>query len=148
MVRYAALCLLLGSFTLTAQTNELSDRAVAEPTVCGPVSLQARMMDTSHDSPVVSQRVGIVLHNLRAAPMVLERIKFHFAHETPTSGAPLELETRVEVGGREQTAMAEQFTVHNPVSYVELTSVRYADGKIWSTDSGTNCKVVPRPFKE
>ena len=53
MVRYAALSLLLGSVTLTAQTNALSDMAVAEPTECGPVSLQARMMDTSRDSPII-----------------------------------------------------------------------------------------------
>jgi hypothetical protein len=146
MVRFVALCFLFGSVTLMAQV-EIIDRALMEQTVCGPVGLQARMLDTSQDSPIVRQRVGIVLHNLNAAPIVLERITFHFAGETATSGAPLTLEIREEVGGREQASFGEQFSAQNPVSYVELNSVKYADGTTWNPGNGTVCKIAPSGLK-
>lgn len=146
MVRFAALCLLFGSATLMAQNIQIFDRTLTPQTICGPIGLQARMLETPPDSPVVRQRVGIVLTNLNSAPIVLERITFHFANETPTSGAPFQLENKGELGGRQRASFAQLFSVPNPVSYVELNSVQYADGKDWSPSDNTACRVVPDPL--
>ncbi len=98
MVRTALLVLLFGSMNLVAQTSTvILDRDLLLQTVCGPIGVQARMLDTSLDRPVEPhQKVGITLNNLKSTPIVLERITAHFGNETPTSGASFEMEHKVE----------------------------------------------------
>ena len=147
MVRAAAFLLLLSSLTVMAQKIGL-DRALLQQTICGPISVEARMLDTSLDRPLEPhQKVGIVLNNLKSTPIVLERITAHFDSETPTSGAPFEMEHKVEVGGKQQAFFTEAFSGSNPVSYIELNSVRYADGSSWQPTNGEVCKIVPEPLK-
>jgi hypothetical protein len=105
--------------------------------------MQARMLDTSLDRPRPHSKVGITLNNLQSTPITMERITVHFGGETPTSGAPFELEVKVKVGAGQQAFFVVAFTVPNPVSYVELNSVRYADGSNWQPDNGAVCKIVP-----
>jgi hypothetical protein len=149
LVRTASLVLLFGSLNLLAQTStEILDRALLRQTICGPIGVQARMLDTSLDRPVEPhQRVGIILNNLKSTPIVLERITVHFGGETPTSGAPFEIETKVKVGARQEAFFAEASSVLNPVSYVELNSVRYADGSSWQPSNGAACKIVPERLR-
>jgi hypothetical protein len=131
-----------------AQTTAVMDRALLRQTICGPVGIQAQMLDTSLDGLVeLHQKVGFTLNNLKTIPIVLERVTLHFGGETPTSGAPFEWETRVPVGARQEAVFAELTTVPNPVSYVELNSVRYADGSSWHPDGGKVCKIVPDPLR-
>jgi len=148
MVRTASLLLLFGSLTLMAQRTEVFDRVLSRQTICGPIGVQARMLDTSLDRAALPhQAVGITLNNLKTTPIVLEHITLYFRNETPTSGAPFEWETRVQVGARQEAVFAEQTTVTNPVSHIELNSVRYADGSIWRPADGQVCRVVPDPSK-
>jgi hypothetical protein len=148
MVRAAAFLLLLSSLTLMAQKIEILDRALLQQTICGPIGVQARMLDTSLDRPLEPhQKVGITLNNLKSAPITLERITVHFAVETSTSAAPYELETRVEVGAKQEASFAESFSGSNPVSYIELKSVRYADGSSWQPDNRAACKIVPEGLR-
>jgi hypothetical protein len=147
MVRAAAFLLLFSSLTLNAQIMVL-DRALLQQTICGPIGVQARMLGTSLDRPLEAhQKVGITLNNLGSVPIVLERITVHFGRETSTSGAPYELETRVEVGAKQEAFFAELFSVANHVSYIELNSVRYADGSSWHPSEGAVCKIAPEPLK-
>ena len=147
MVRAAAFLLLLSSLTLMAQKIGL-DRALLQQTICGPIGVQARMLDTSLDRPLEPhQKVGITVNNLKSAPISLERITVHFAGETSTSGAPYELETRVEVGAKQEASFVELFSGSNRVSYIELNSVRYADGASWQPDNGAVCKIVPEGLR-
>jgi len=53
----------------------------------------------------------------------------------------------VEVGAKQDASFVELFSGLNPVSYVELNSVRYADGSSWQPDNGAACKIVPEPLK-
>src|ERR1700679_2918278 len=148
MARTAAFLLLLSSLTLLAQKTVILDRALLQQTICGPIRMQARMLDTSLDRPLEPhQKVGITVNNLKSVPIILERITVHFAVETSTSGAPHELETRVEVGAKQEASFVELFSGSNPVSYIELNSVRYADGSSWQPDNGTVCKITPEPLK-
>jgi hypothetical protein len=117
-------------------------------TICGPIRMQARMLDTSQDRPFEPhQKVGITVNNLKSSPITLERITVHFAVETSTSGAPYELETSVEVGAKQEASFVESFSGSNPVSYLELDSVRYADGSSWQPDNGAVCKIVPESLR-
>jgi hypothetical protein len=150
MGRSAAFLLLCVPLTLLAQTTETLDRSLLlhPQAICGPIRMQARMLDTSLDRPLgPHQKVGITVNNLKSAPITLERITVHFAVETSTSGAPYELETRVEVGAKQEASFAELFSGSNPVSYIELNSVRYADGSSWQPDNGAVCKITPEPLK-
>jgi hypothetical protein len=147
MIRAAAFLLLFSSLTLLAQRTGL-DRALLQQNICGPIGVQARMLDTSLDRPLgPHQKVGITLNNLGSAPIALERITVHFGGETSTSGAPFEVETRVEVGAKREAFFAESFSGPNPVSYIELNSVRYADGSSWHPSDGAVCKITPEPLK-
>ena len=148
MVRAAAFLVLFSSLTLMAQKTEILDRALLQQTICGPIALQAQMLDTSLDRPLgPHQKVGITLNNLESTPIALERITVHFGGETSTSGAPFEMETRVEVGARQEAFFAESFSGPNPVSFIELNSVRYADGSSWQPSDGAVCKIAPEPLK-
>jgi hypothetical protein len=148
MARTAAFLLLLSSLTLLAQKTAILDRALRQQTICGPIGVQARMLDTSLDRPLEPhQKVGITLNNLGSVPIVLERITVHFSGETSTSGAPYELETRVDVGAKQEASFAELFSVPNPVNHIELNSVRYADGSSWHPAGGAVCKITPAPLK-
>lgn len=146
MVRTASLVLLFGSLNLTAQTStETLDRTPLRQTVCGPVSVQARMLDTSHDGLAqLHQGVGFTLHNLKSTPIVLERYTVHFHNETATSGAPFEGEIRVPVNAGQEAPFASLTTVPNRVSYVEINLIRYADGSSWQPTEV--CKIVPDPL--
>jgi hypothetical protein len=131
-----------------AQTTEVIEFALLRKAICGPVSIQAQMLDTSPDGLVVPhQKVGLTLNNLKSIPIVLERVTLHFGGETLTSGAPFEWETRVPVGARQEAFFVELTTVPNPVSYVELNSVSYADGSSWHPNGGEVCKIVPDPLR-
>ena len=149
MARSAAFLLLCAPLTLLAQTTVIDRSLLLHPqAVCGPVRMQARMLDTSLDRPFEPhQKVGITVSNLKSAPITLERITVHFAVETSISGAPYELETRVEVGAKQEASFAELFSGSNPVSYIELNSVRYADGSSWQPDNGAVCNITPEPLK-
>src|ERR1700761_2167159 len=97
MVRTALLVLLFGSLNLTAQTSTgILDRALMRQTICGPIGVEARMLNTSHDGLTqLHQGVGFILRNLKSTPVILERYTLHFHGETVTSGAPFEGEIRV-----------------------------------------------------
>ena len=111
------------------------------------MGMRARMIDTSKDFPALPhQTVRITLSNRNSIPIVLERVTVHFSDETPTSGAPFEAEIRVPVGAGQQAVFAQSMTVQNPISYVELNSVRYEDGSSWSPSHGVACKIVPEPL--
>jgi hypothetical protein len=105
------------------------------------------MDDTSKDLPMPAQKVRITLHNRNSTPIVLERLTIHFSDETPTSGDPFEMETRVQVGAGQEAVFVEATTVQNPVSYVELNSVRYADGSSWHPSEGAVCNIAPESLK-
>ena len=150
MGRSAAFLLLCVPLTLLAQTTETLDPSLLlhPQAICGPIRMQARMLDTSLDRPLEPhQKVGITLNNLGSVSIVLERITVHFGRETSTSGAPYELETRVEVGAKQEASFVELFSVPNPVSYIELNSVRYADGSSWHPTGGAVCKITPEPLQ-
>ena len=148
MARTAAFLLLLSSVTLLAQKTVILDRALLQQTICGPIGVQARMLDTSLDRPLEPhQKVGITLNNLGSVPIVLERITVHFSVETSTSGAPYELETKVDVGAKQEASFAELFSVSSPVNHIELNSVTYADGSSWHPAGGAVCKITPEPLK-
>ena len=88
------------------------------------------------------------MNNLKSAPISLERITVHFAGETSTSGAPYELETKCRrLAQKQEASFVELFSGSNPVSYIELNSVRYADGSSWQPDNGAVCKITPEPLK-
>jgi hypothetical protein len=144
MARLAVFLLLFARLNLMAQRTIILDRDVLEKTICGPIGVQARMLDTSLDRPFQPhQKVEITVNNLKSVPITLERITVHFAVETSTSGAPHELQTRVEVGAKQEASFIELFSGSNPVSYIELNSVTYADGSSWQPDNGAVCTVVP-----
>jgi hypothetical protein len=148
MARTASLVLLFGSLNLMAQTStEILDRALMRQTICGPIGVEARMLDTSHDGLAqLHQGVGFTLHNLKSTPIVLERYTLNFHGETATSGAPFEAEIRVPVNAGQEAPFASLTTVPNPVSYVEINLVRYADGSSWQPKEGEVCKIVPNPL--
>jgi hypothetical protein len=149
MARLAAFLLLCAPLTLLGQAIGLDRSILQHPqAACGPIRMQAKMLDTSLDRPLEPhQKVGIVLTNLKTTPIVLERITAHFAVETSTSGAPFEVETRVEVAAKQEASLVELFAGSNTVSYIELNSVRYADGSSWQPDNGAVCKITPEPLK-
>ncbi len=148
MVRTASLVLLFGSLNLMAQTPTVIPLLASADHLCGPIVVQARMLDTSQDRPVEPhQKVGITLKNLKSTPIVLERITAHFGSETPTSGAPFEMEHKVEVDGKQQAFFVEAFSGSNSVTYIELNSVRYADGSSWQPSTGAVCEINPEPLK-
>lgn len=148
MVRAAAFLLLFSSLTLMAQTTIVLDRLSFQQTICGPIGVQARILDTSPDRPLgPHQKVGITLNNLGSVPIALERITFHFGGETSTAGAPFEMEIRVEVGAKQEAFFAESFSGPNPVSFIELNSVRYSDSSSWHPSDGAVCKIVPESLK-
>jgi hypothetical protein len=149
MVRAAALFLLLAPMTLMAQTSpEVLDRALLlRQTICGPIAIRAQMVDTSDLSVQPSQRVKITLNNLTSTPIVLERLTIHFSNETPTSHDGFGIETRLEVGARQEAVFAESTTVPDTVNYVELNSVRYADGSSWQPTNGEVCRIVPERLR-
>ena len=149
MVRTASLVLLFGSLNLMAQTStEILDRALLRQTVCDPIGLKARMLDTSQDGLAEPhQSVGITLNNLKSTPIVLERYTLHFNAETSTSGAPFEGEIKVAVNAGQESFFASLTTVPNPVSYVEVNLIKYADGSSWQPKEGAVCKIVPSPLK-
>jgi hypothetical protein len=149
MVGTASLVLLFGSLNLMAQAStEILDRALLRQTVCGPIGIEARMLDTSQDRPAEPhQKVGITLRNLKSTPIVLERYTLHFQDETSTSGAPFEAEIKVPVNTGQEAFFGSSTTVPNPVSYVEVNLIRYADGSSWHPKEGEVCKIVPDPLK-
>jgi hypothetical protein len=149
MVRAAAFLLLFAPMTLMAQTStEVVDRALLlRQTICGPIGIRAQMVDTSDLGVQPSQRVKIALNNLTSTPIVLERLTIHFSHETPTSPGGFGIETRLEVGATQEAVFAESTTVPDTVSYVELNSVRYADGSNWQPINGEVCKIVPERLR-
>jgi hypothetical protein len=57
------------------------------------------------------------------------------------------LETRVEVGAKQEASFVELFSGSDPVSYIELNSVRYADGSGWQPENGAVCKIVPEGLR-
>jgi hypothetical protein len=146
MTRAAIFTLLLVPLASMAQTTEIIDRALLRQTICGPVRVQAQMLDTSLDGLVEPhQAVSFTLNNLKSIPIVLERVTLHYGGETPTSGAPFESESRVRVGAGREVLFAKYTTVPNPVSYVELDFVKYADGSSWHPSAGEVCKIIPIP---
>jgi hypothetical protein len=110
MVRTASLALLFGSLSLMAQTRVVTDRSLLRQTTCGPIGVQARMLDAAQDRPLPLQKLEITLTNMKSTPIVLERFTIHYSSETPTSGAPFEKETRVEVGARQEAVFVEAFS--------------------------------------
>jgi hypothetical protein len=107
------------------------------------------MDDTSKDlSALHTQRVLVTLSNGNSIPIVLERVTLHYGSETPTSGAPSQSESRVPVNAGQETEFAEMTTTPNPVSYVELNLVTYADGSSWQLSGGEVCRIVPDPLKK
>jgi hypothetical protein len=91
----AAFAVFFCSLTLMAQTsgNDIGsiDDLSHKKAICGPIVMQARMVDAS-DLPVrPSQRVRISLHNRKSVSAVLERITFRYSVETPTSVLPSRL---------------------------------------------------------
>jgi hypothetical protein len=129
----------------TSADRMLSDRAA----ICGPIRMTARMDDTSKDLPALhAQGVLVTLSNANSIPIVLERVTLHYGGETPTSGAPSESESRVPVDAGQEAVFAELTTTPNPVSYVELNFVKYADGSSWHPSGGEVCKIVPDPRKK
>jgi hypothetical protein len=50
------------------------------------------------------------------------------------------------VGASQEAIFAQSTTVQNPISYVELNSVKYADGSSWSPSDGAACKIAPEPL--
>jgi hypothetical protein len=105
------------------------------------------MVDTSDLGVQPSQRVKITLNNRTSKPIVLERLTIHFSNETSTSHDGFGMETRLEVGARQEAVFAESTTVPDTVSYVELNSVRYADGSNWQPNNGEVCKIVPERLR-
>ena len=84
MTRSAAFLLLCAPLTLLGQTTVILDRTLLlhPQSICGPIRIQARMLDTSLDRPIEPhQKVGISMNNLKSAPITLERITVHFAVE-------------------------------------------------------------------
>ena len=148
MTRASTLLLLLVPLASMAQTS--TDRMVSDrAAICGPIRMIARMYDTSKDLPALhAQGVRVTLSNRNSIPIVLERVTLHYGGETPTSGAPFESESRVPVGAGQEAVFAELTTTPNPVSYVELTFVKYADGSSWHPSGGEVCKIVPDPLKK
>jgi hypothetical protein len=149
MVRTASLILCFASLNLMAQTSTVVlDRALMRQTICGPIGVEARMLDTAQVGQVLPhQTVGITLNNLKTTPIVLERYTLHFGGETPTSGAPFEAEIKVAVNGGQEAFFAGLTTVPNPISYVEFNFIRYADGSSWRPNESEACKIVPEPLK-
>jgi hypothetical protein len=94
------------------------------------------------------QKVSFTLNNLKSLPIVLERVTLHYGGETPTSGAPFESESTVLVGAGQEVVFAKYTKVPNPVSYVELNFVKYADGSSWQPSAGEVCKIIPDPLKK
>jgi hypothetical protein len=148
MTRASTFLLFLVPLTALGQTSKgsvLSDRAAT----CGPNRMMARMDDTSKDlSALHTQRVLVTLSNGNSIPIVLQRVTLHYGGETPTSGAPFESESRVPVNAGQEVVFAEMTTTPNPVSYVELNLVKYADGSSWQPSGGEVCKIVPDPLKK
>jgi hypothetical protein len=107
------------------------------------------MDDTSKDlSALHTQRVLVTLSNGNSVPIVLQRVTLHYGGETPTSGAPSESESRVRVNAGQEVVFTEMTTTPNPVSYVELNLVKYADGSSWQPSGGEVCKIVPDPLRK
>jgi hypothetical protein len=147
MVRITTFLLFLVSVASMGQTIEVIDRALMTETICGPIAVKAKMLDTSSDGLVIPhQRVGFTLRNLKPVPIVLERMTLHFERESPTSGAPFEWVARVPVGSKQEAALVELTTVPNPVGYVVVNSVSYADGSNWLPNGGAVCKAVLNPI--
>ena len=148
MVRAAAFLVLFGPLTSMAQTSTGLDRSLLiRQTICGPIGVRAQMADTS-DLGIPSQRVRITLNNLTSKPIVLERLTIHFSNETATAGAAFGMETRLEVGARQEAVFAESTSIPNPVSSVQFNSVRYADGSSWQPSDGEVCNIAPEPLKK
>jgi hypothetical protein len=148
MTRASTFVLFLVPLAALGQTPKvwmLSGRAAT----CGPIRMMARMDDTSKDlSALHTQRVIVTLSNGGSIPIVLERVTLHYGGETPTSGAPSESEFRVPVNAGQEVVFAKMTTTSNPVSYVELNLVKYADGSSWQPSGGDACKTVPDPLKK
>lgn len=147
----AAFAVFFCSLTLMAQTpghdiGSIYDHSHKEA-VCGPIVMQARMVDAS-DLPVKpSQRVWISLRNEKSVSVVLERITFRYSVETPTSGAPFEIETRAKIAPEQQTILNEVLSDPVAVGSVELNYVKYADGSSWQPTGGDTCTIVPDPLR-
>jgi hypothetical protein len=90
----------------------------------------------------------VTLSNGSSIPIVLERVTLHYGGETPTSGAPSESESRVPVNAGQEAVFAEMTTTPNPVSYIELNLVKYADGSNRHPSGDEVCKIVPDPLKK
>jgi hypothetical protein len=54
----------------------------------------------------------------------------------------------VPVNAGQEVVFAEMTTTPNPVSYVELNLVKYADGSSWQPSGGEVCKIVPDPLRK
>jgi hypothetical protein len=142
------LAFFLSSLTVVAQTSRNEATGVmTKQATCGPVDIQARMVDPSLDRPQPAQKVHITLNNLKSTSIILERITLHFDGETPTSGAPLEVEARAEVGPRQHAFLGEETSTPEAVRSVELNYVKYSDGSSWQPKGGDSCAVVPAPIK-
>ena len=112
MVRAAAFLLLLSSLTVMAQKIGLDRRPLLQQTICGPISVQARMLDTSlRSAPRTPSKSWDRSEQPQITPIVLERTTAHFDSETPTSGAPFEMEHKVEIGGKQQAFSLKRFQV-------------------------------------
>jgi hypothetical protein len=150
MLRTVSFFLLFGPLTTLSQTSVAeSHRSQDGQITCGPIAFSSQMLDTSKDHPrLAHQSVGIVLHNLDSKSAVLERMTLYFDNETATSGAPFTIETRQKINGKQEAHLVEQTTAPNPVSYVELNSVRFEDGTSWRPNEGTVCEVIPFFLKQ
>jgi hypothetical protein len=150
MTRVSIFLLVLFPLASMAQTSTdgiymLSDRTA----ICGPIRMMARMDDTSRDLPAVhAQRVRMTLSNRNSIPIVLERVTLHYGGETPSAGAPFESESRVPIGAGQEVVFVKSTTGPNPVTYVELNLVKYADGSSWQPSGGEVCTIVPDPLKK
>ena len=58
MVRVAAFFLLFSSLTLTAQKTEIVYLSFLQQTICGPIGVQVRILDSSQDRPCPFKKLG------------------------------------------------------------------------------------------
>ena len=149
----AAFVLLFGSLTLMAQTSTnnatgIADRALPlKQAICGPIGIQARMVDASDMHLPRGQRVLITLNNTKSVEIVSDRITLHGIATSNDPSRVFGTESRGKIGARQEARLAIMLTDFSPISYVELKSARYADGSSWQPSEGEVCKIVPDPLR-
>jgi hypothetical protein len=147
MTRASTLLLLFVPLASIAQTS--TDRThSSRAAICGPIRMMARMDDPSKDSPAPAQKVRVTLNNRSSTPIVLERVILYYSGETPTAGAPFESESRVLIGAGQEAFFVMSTTTFNPVAYVQLDSVKYADGSSCTRQRRRRVQDCSRPLKQ